>query len=130
MEMVMMRIKRTLLMAMVVVALVAFAVPMVGLRVGAAGRSTEARPRVSAEGLVGPEAPVAAASTQQEAVRSDSAEMSAKKVDRSIYDSMGIPRVPAGHKARDYSLEIANSVTAGLKAGGRAKAGDITPEAG
>jgi hypothetical protein len=125
-----MKLKRQLLMAMVVMALVAFAVPVIGLRAGAAGRSTEGRPKVGAEGIVGPEAPIGAmASGQQETVR-ETAGISGKKVDRSIYDSVGIPQVPGNRKATEYSLEIANSVTAGLKAGGKAKAGDIAPQAG
>src|ERR1700752_474091 len=125
-----MKLKRQLLMAMVVLALVAFAVPIIGLRAGAAGRSTEARPKVGAGGLVGPEAPLAAASGQEAGVQSETARVSAKKVDRSIYDSVGIPPVPAKRHATEYSLEIANSVTAGLKAGGKAKAGNIAPQAG
>src|SRR5260370_12005845 len=105
-----MKLKRQLLMAVVVMALVAFAVPVIGLRAGAAGRSTEARPKVGAEGLVGPEAPAATAANGQEAaVQSETAGVSARKVARSIYDQAGIPQVPAHRKATEYSLEIANS---------------------
>src|SRR5215467_16022916 len=125
------KLQKRLLMAMVVLALVAFAVPVIGLRAGAASRSTEARPKVGAEGLVGPQAPAASATAGQEAaVQTEGAGESRGKVARSVYDAMGIPRVPAKRHASDYSMEIANSVTAGLKAGGSARSGGITPESG
>jgi len=124
------KLQKRLLMAMVVLALVAFAVPVIGLRAGAASRSTEARPKVAAEGLVGPEAPAAANPQQEGAVKSEDGGLGDKQVARSVFDSMGIPRVPAKRNATDYSMEIANSVTAGLKSGGRARSGQITPEAG
>src|SRR5215831_19358219 len=123
------KLQKRLLMAMVVLALVAFAVPVIGLRAGAASPSTEARPKVAAEGLVGPEAPAAVNPQRDAGVQSEEAGLDNRKVDRKVFDAMGIPRVPAKRNALEYSLEIANSVTAGLKAGGKARAG-ITPEAG
>src|SRR5262249_54754447 len=61
---IMKRLQKRLLMAMVVLAMVAFAVPVIGLHAGAAARSTESRAKVGAEGLVGPEA--SAGSLQQQ----------------------------------------------------------------
>ena len=125
------RLKRKLLMAMVGVALVAFAVPVIGLRTGAASRSTEARTKLAAT-LVGPEAPTP--SLQQQEVsgggQSSDAPAVTGKVKREVYDALGIPRVPKGHHATEYSQEIAARVTAGLKSGGKAHAGDVTPQAG
>src|SRR5262245_3020896 len=136
MERQIMKIRRAGRMAMVVIALVAFAVRVIGLRVGAAGRSTEVRPKVGAEGIVGPEAPIAGPSGQQQEVAGGQEAALQAPVDvkarREVMKQLGVPLMPEGQDAKAYSQKIADSVTAGFMSRGKggAAAGEIAPQAG
>src|ERR1700733_11639329 len=92
------KIRGKIYLAVVALAIMAIAMPVIGVKVRASGNAREAKPMVAATGLVGPAAPVTASGNPQAGLQGSAAGSQGEKKSAKVLEKMGITLLKGKNK--------------------------------